>query len=76
MRRDLPVRRATEPWPILVAEVMSQQTQIERIGPAWERFVGTWSEPGGLAAAVADPVGTPQIAGGTFTVLNSADNVL
>ena len=51
MRRDLPVRRATEPWPILVAEVMSQQTQIERIGPAWERFVGRWFEPSGLAAA-------------------------
>ena len=50
-RRDLPVRHATEPWPILVAEVMSQQTQIERIGPAWERFVGRWSEPSGLAAA-------------------------
>ncbi len=49
--RDLPVRRATEPWPILVAEVMSQQTQIERIGGAWERFVGTWPEPRGLAAA-------------------------
>jgi A/G-specific adenine glycosylase len=50
-RRDLPVRRATEPWPILVAEVMSQQTQIGRIGPAWERFVGLWPEPRGLAAA-------------------------
>ena len=50
-RRDLPVRHATEPWPILVAEVMSQQTQIERIGPAWERFVGRWAEPSELAAA-------------------------
>ena len=50
-RRDLPVRHATEPWPILVAEVMSQQTQIERIGPAWERFVGRWPEPSELAAA-------------------------
>ena len=50
-RRDLPVRHATEPWPILVAEVMSQQTQIERIGPAWERFVGLWPEPRELAAA-------------------------
>ena len=50
-RRDLPVRHATEPWPILVAEVMSQQTQIERIGPAWERFIGRWPEPRGLAAA-------------------------
>ena len=50
-RRDLPVRHAAEPWPILVAEVMSQQTQIERIGPAWERFVGLWPEPRELAAA-------------------------
>ena len=50
-RRDLPVRRATEPWPILVAEVMSQQTRIERIGPAWERFVGLWPGPRELAAA-------------------------
>ena len=50
-RRDLAVRRAAEPWPILVAEVMSQQTQIERIGPAWTRFVGRWPEAGRLAAA-------------------------
>ena len=50
-RRDLPVRRATEPWPILVAEVMSQQTQIERIGPIWERFVRRWPAPRELAAA-------------------------
>jgi A/G-specific adenine glycosylase len=50
-RRDLPVRHATRPWPILVAEVMSQQTQIERVGPAWKRFVGLWPEPRGLAAA-------------------------
>ena len=50
-RRDLAVRRSTDPWAILVAEVMSQQTQIERIGPAWERFVVRWPEPAGLAAA-------------------------
>ena len=51
MRRDLAVRQATEPWSILVAEVMSQQTQIERIGPAWTRFVARWPDPRGLAAA-------------------------
>jgi A/G-specific adenine glycosylase len=50
-RRDLAVRRSTDPWAILVAEVMSQQTQIERIGPTWERFVARWPEPAGLAAA-------------------------
>jgi A/G-specific adenine glycosylase len=50
-RRDLPVRRATEPWHILVAEVMSQQTQVERIGPNWERFVRRWPAPRELAVA-------------------------
>jgi len=50
-RRDLAVRRANDPWAILVAEVMSQQTQIERIGPAWERFITRWPEPADLATA-------------------------
>jgi A/G-specific adenine glycosylase len=30
---------------------MSQQTQIERIGPAWERFVARWPAPASLAVA-------------------------
>ena len=30
---------------------MSQQTQIERIGPAWEQFIARWPEPAGLATA-------------------------
>jgi A/G-specific adenine glycosylase len=50
-RRDLAVRRSSDPWAILVAEVMSQQTQIERIGPAWEQFMARWPEPAALAAA-------------------------
>jgi A/G-specific adenine glycosylase len=50
-RRTLLVREATSAWPILVAEVMSQQTQIERVGPAWARFVERWPTPAGLAAA-------------------------
>jgi A/G-specific adenine glycosylase len=50
-RRDLVVRGSSDPWAILVAEVMSQQTQIERIGAAWERFVTRWPEPARLAAA-------------------------
>jgi A/G-specific adenine glycosylase len=40
--RDLPWRGASDPWEILVSEVMSQQTQIarvvERIGPFLEAF--------------------------------------
>jgi A/G-specific adenine glycosylase len=50
-RRDIVVRRSTDPWAILVAEVMSQQTQIDRIGPAWEPFVARWPEPAALAVA-------------------------
>jgi A/G-specific adenine glycosylase len=50
-RRDLAVRRTADPWAILVAEVMSQQTRIERIGPSWQRFVERWPEPGLLATA-------------------------
>ncbi len=36
---------------MLVAEVMSQQTGIERVGPAWRRFVDRWPTPGDLADA-------------------------
>ena len=36
---------------MLVAEVMSQQTGIERVGPAWRRFVDRWPTPADLAAA-------------------------
>ncbi|HEU5205115.1 MAG TPA: A/G-specific adenine glycosylase [Candidatus Limnocylindrales bacterium] len=50
-RRDLAVRRTSDPWAILVAEVMSQQTQIERVGPAWERFIACWPDATSLATA-------------------------
>jgi A/G-specific adenine glycosylase len=50
-RRPLLIRGATDPWQILVAEVMSQQTGIERVGPAWRRFVDRWPRPADLAAA-------------------------
>ncbi len=55
-RRDLVVRGATTPWAILVGEVMSQQTQIDRIGPAWERWIARWPEPADLAGASARDV--------------------
>lgn len=50
-RRELAVRRTDDAWAILVAEVMSQQTQIERIGPAWERFIALWPDATSLATA-------------------------
>jgi A/G-specific adenine glycosylase len=50
-RRPLLIREAENPWQVLVAEVMSQQTGIERVGPAWRRFVDRWPTPADLAAA-------------------------
>ena len=44
-RRPLLIREAADPWQVLVAEVMSQQTGIERVGPAWRRFVDRWPTP-------------------------------
>lgn len=49
--RRLLVREATTPWEILVAEVMSHQTGIERVGPYWRRFVDAWPTPRALADA-------------------------
>lgn len=50
-RRSLLIRDAANPWEVLVVEVMSQQTGIERVGPAWRRFVDRWPTPGSLANA-------------------------
>ena len=50
-RRPLLIRDAENPWQVLVAEVMSQQTGIERVGPAWRRFVDRWPTAGDLADA-------------------------
>jgi A/G-specific adenine glycosylase len=49
--RTLPLRDTEEPWAILVGEVMSQQTQIDRIQGPWASFMRTWPTPEDLAAA-------------------------
>jgi A/G-specific adenine glycosylase len=49
--RQLAIRQARTSWEVLVGEVMSQQTQVERVGPAWQRFVARWPTPGALAGA-------------------------
>lgn len=50
-RRDLPWRRTRDPWSVLVAEVMLQQTQVDRVVPRWERFRGRWPTTAACAAA-------------------------
>ena len=49
--RDLPWRRTTDPYAILVSEVMAQQTQVERVVPRWRRWLERWPTVGALAAA-------------------------
>ncbi len=49
--RDLPWRRTTEPWAILVSEVMLQQTQAARVVPYYERFLARFPAPADVADA-------------------------
>lgn len=49
--RSFPWRETTDAYEILVAEVMSQQTQLDRIEEAWEAFLDRWPTPAALAAA-------------------------
>ncbi|MDA2946323.1 MAG: A/G-specific adenine glycosylase [Actinomycetota bacterium] len=49
--RDLPWRRTRDPWAVLVSEVMSQQTQVHRVIPKWERFMDRFPTPERCAAA-------------------------
>ena len=49
--RDLPWRQTTDPYAILVSEVMLQQTQVERVIPRWQRWLERWPTVEALAAA-------------------------
>ena len=49
--RDLPWRRTRDPWRVLVAEVMLQQTQVERVVPKWEAFLSAYPSPAACARA-------------------------
>jgi A/G-specific adenine glycosylase len=49
--RELPWRHTSDPWAILVSEVMSQQTQISRVVPAWTAFMARFPTPSDLAKA-------------------------
>jgi len=40
--RTFPWRETTDPYEILVSEVMSQQTQLERVVDAWAAFLDRW----------------------------------
>jgi A/G-specific adenine glycosylase len=54
--RDLPWRRTSDPYAILVSEIMAQQTQVERVVPRWQRWLERWPTVEALAAAPAADV--------------------
>ncbi|MEX0952452.1 MAG: A/G-specific adenine glycosylase [Nitriliruptoraceae bacterium] len=55
-RRDLPWRDTRDPWAILVAELMLQQTQVDRVTGPWRAFLAAMPDPAACAAAGAAQV--------------------
>ncbi|MET0143803.1 MAG: A/G-specific adenine glycosylase [Ilumatobacteraceae bacterium] len=49
--RDLPWRRTRDPWMVLLAEVMLQQTQVARVIPKWLDFCAEYPTPSACADA-------------------------
>jgi len=54
--RDLPWRRTRDPYHILVSEVMLQQTQVDRVLPKYEEWLGKYPTLAALATAQEDDV--------------------
>ncbi len=50
-RRDFPWRATTDPYAVLVSEVMLQQTQASRVAERFERFLARFPDAASLAAA-------------------------
>ncbi|MBI5391323.1 A/G-specific adenine glycosylase [Candidatus Woesearchaeota archaeon] len=55
-KRDLPWRTTTNPYHILVSEVMLQQTQVDRVIPYYQRWLKVFSTPELLAQASKEQV--------------------
>jgi A/G-specific adenine glycosylase len=55
-RHQLPWRLTTDPWRVLVSEVMLQQTSVSRVLPRWNQFLRRWPEAAACAAATLDDV--------------------
>ena len=53
--RDLPWRRTTDPYAVLLSEVMLQQTQVPRVLGKWEAWLAEFPTLEALAAAPLPP---------------------
>lgn len=54
--RDLPWRRTSDPYAVLVSEIMLQQTQVERVIPRYLDWLQRWPTAEALASAPAADV--------------------
>ncbi|HZB97306.1 MAG TPA: A/G-specific adenine glycosylase [Candidatus Sulfotelmatobacter sp.] len=50
-RHHLPWRQTRDPWPILVSELMLQQTPVSRVLPRYAAFLQRWPEAHSCAAS-------------------------
>lgn len=55
-KRDLPWRKTTDPYAVLVSEIMLQQTQVDRVLPKYELFLKAFPTVWDLAEAPASKV--------------------
>jgi A/G-specific adenine glycosylase len=55
-RRDLPWRGRDDAYAIWISEIMLQQTRVEVVRPAFERFLAVFPDPSALAAASEEDV--------------------
>ncbi|HSI99855.1 MAG TPA: A/G-specific adenine glycosylase, partial [Patescibacteria group bacterium] len=49
--RSFPWRGVTDPYAVLVSEVMLQQTQVDRVVPRWHRFLSRFPDVEACVAA-------------------------
>lgn len=54
--RPLPWRQTRDPWAVLVAEVMSQQTGVDRVVPTYHDFLERFPDPAACAAVASSEV--------------------
>lgn len=55
-QRDLPWRATSDPYAILVSEIMLQQTQVDRVLPKYQQFLAAFPTLADLAAAATADV--------------------
>jgi A/G-specific adenine glycosylase len=54
--RDLPWRQTRDPYHVLVSEIMLQQTQVDRVLPKYEEWLGRYPTLSALADSAEDEV--------------------